>query len=85
MSTNQHEVVKLFKANPLATSTEIADQLDCDSAYVRATLRRKGLKLAHSAIKGDCRRGVLALGQAAKEAGLTVGDIKRLAKSGNAQ
>lgn len=78
--TTKHHVIAEFKKNPGATSTEIADKLDCDPAYVRATLRRNGLKLAGSIGRTDYRnrKGVLALGQAAKAAGLTVGDIERM-------
>lgn len=46
--TTKHHVIAAFQKNPSATSHEIADQLDCDPAYVRATLRRAGLKLAGS-------------------------------------
>lgn len=76
MSTNKHEVIRLFKANPLITSTEIGDRLDCDPAYVRATLKRAGLRLFHARMTGDERRGIRALGYAAKNAGLTIADIK---------
>lgn len=80
--TTKHHVIAEFRKNPDATSTEIADKLDCDPAYVRATLRRNGLKLAGSLSRGDhsrCR-GVLALGYAARAAGLSVGDIERIGR-----
>jgi hypothetical protein len=80
--TTKHHVIAEFHKNPSATSTEIADKLDCDPAYVRATLRRNGLKLAGSIGRTDyrSRKGILALGHAAKAAGLTVGDIERLSE-----
>lgn len=80
--TTKHHVIAAFQKNPNATSHEIADQLDCDPAYVRATLRRAGLKLAGSIGRENYRnrKGVLALGYAAKAAGLTVGDIERIAE-----
>lgn len=77
---NKHQVIELFKKNPDCTSGEIADVLDCDSAYVRATLTRAGLKLVGSYQYRDpsSRKGLLALGRAAQRAGLTVGDIERM-------
>lgn len=78
--TTKHHVIAEFNKNPSATSTEIADKLDCDSAYVRATLKHNGLKLQGSLRRDDpsLRRGILALGYAAQDAGLTVGDIERI-------
>jgi hypothetical protein len=78
--TTKHQVIALFHKNPNATSAEIADKLDCESAYVRATLRRNGLKLQGSLRRNDpsLRRGVMALGYAAQDAGLTVGEIERI-------
>ena len=81
--TTKHHVIAEFKKNPDATSTEIADRLDCDAAYVRAMLRRNGLKLAGSVGRADyrSRKGILALGLAAKSFGLTVGDIERIGEA----
>lgn len=81
--TTKHHVIAEFKKNPNATSTEIADKLDCESAYVRKTLKRNGLVLKSSLRRIDYRecRGVRALGCAARAAGLTVGDIERMGKS----
>lgn len=80
--TTKHHVIAAFHKNPSATSPQIADQLDCDPAYVRATLKRAGLKLAGSIGRGDYRnrKGIRALGYAAKSAGLTVGDIECIAE-----
>ena len=78
--TTKHHVIAEFHKNPSATSTEIADKLDCESAYVRKTLKRNGLKLQGSLRRNDrslCR-GVRLLGYAARDAGLTLGDIERM-------
>ncbi len=75
---NKHQVISFFNKNPGCTSAEIAEDLDCDSAYVRATLRRAGLKLAGAYRDEGRRRGLLALGRAAQRAGLTVADIQKM-------
>ena len=45
------KVLELYRERPEATSQELADLLDCHSAYVRSTLKRQGLSLyrAHDA------------------------------------
>lgn len=79
---NKWEVIGAFKKNPTATSTEIADELDCDGAYVRATLKRAGLRLAGSYRREpSARRGLMALGRAAQRAGLCVADIEQIGKA----
>lgn len=42
------KVCAAFAANPAATSAELAAMLDCNPAYIRATLTRKGKLLARS-------------------------------------
>lgn len=42
---NKHQVIALHAAEPGLTPPQIADRLDCDPAYVRATAQREGLKL----------------------------------------
>jgi hypothetical protein len=81
--TTKHHVIAMFHKHPGITSTEIADKLDCSAEYVRATLRRNGLKLEGSLRRADYRRcrGIIALGRAARAAGFTVGDIERLGQS----
>lgn len=44
MATKQ-QVMDLHRANPSWTANDIANHLDCLSAYVRATARRNGLDL----------------------------------------
>ena len=39
---NKHQVLELYKSTSMNTR-EMADKLDCSSAYIRATLRRNGL------------------------------------------
>lgn len=36
----KHDVLRVFDADPTKTSVEIAQELDCCDAYVRATLKR---------------------------------------------
>ena len=54
---------------------QIAAQLGCSAGYVRATAHRAGIKLP--AGQPD---GLLALGWAAREAGLTVEQIRQLGR-----
>lgn len=75
---NKKQVIELHKKNPDLTSVDIAEQLGCDSAYVRATFYRNGLTLPGN--NGD-RKEIFALGRAAKRAGLTLTDISRRAKT----
>jgi len=49
--SDKHSVLKLQKQHPDASSGWIADQLDCNPAYVRATLYRAGLKCAKNPTK----------------------------------
>lgn len=44
--TMRDKVVAVFRAHPDWTSQAIADAVGAESEYVRATLRRNGLKLA---------------------------------------
>ena len=39
---NKHQVLELYKSTSMNTR-EMADKLDCSSAYIRATLARNGL------------------------------------------
>lgn len=70
------QVLELHRRNPEFGAKAIAAALDCSSAYVRATAARRKIKLPHS--KPD---GIKALGRAARDAGLTVEQIKRMKKS----
>lgn len=42
---NKQQVIELHRQHPNWGSGEIARVLDCDSAYVRATFYRNGMKL----------------------------------------
>lgn len=55
MATKQ-EVLALHKAHPEWNSGQIAAQLDCDSAYVRATFKRNGIVNAAPRRVGPVRR-----------------------------
>lgn len=46
--TNKFQVLELFDAHPDWSSIRLAAALDCESAYVRATLSRNGRVLATS-------------------------------------
>lgn len=41
---SKSEVLELYHANAEMTAAQIAGKLDCDTAYVRATLQRSGLQ-----------------------------------------
>lgn len=56
--TTKHEVIALFKKHPDATSGDLARELKCEPSYVRATLKRAGLKLSR---KSGKRGGLLEL------------------------
>lgn len=42
---DKHQVLAAFDADPSLSSGQIADMIDCDPAYVRATLKRNNRKL----------------------------------------
>lgn len=42
---NKEQVLSLFRKNPRWNSVMIAEAIGCESAYVRATLKRNGLSL----------------------------------------
>jgi hypothetical protein len=70
------QVIFTHKLHPDWSSQQIADKLDCDSAYVRATFKRNGLKSAPRIT----RSYIVALGEAAHMAGLTIRDLETLAR-----
>ena len=69
----QQEVLELHRSNPDMSAVAIANRLDCGSGYVRATAKRLKLSLPHH--KPD---SLIALGRAARDAGLTVEKIKSM-------
>jgi hypothetical protein len=57
---NKHEVIRLHRQNPTWAATRIADELDCSSAYVRATAQRNSLILPSAGHYVSARRQALA-------------------------
>lgn len=78
--TNKHDIARAHREHPLWCANEIAAHLGCTSAYVRATARRNYLPipLQTCVIRGETLE---ALGRAARDAGLTLADIGRIANS----
>ena len=72
---DQQQVLELHREHPDWAAPQIAAQLGCSAGYVRATAHRAGIKLP--AGQPD---GLLALGWAAREAGLTVEQIRQLGR-----
>lgn len=70
----QDQVRALHDANPQLTAAEIAKTLDCNPAYVRATAQRLRISLPKK------NEGVIRLGHAAQDAGMTTADIEAWAK-----
>lgn len=70
------QVLELHRKYPEWTSVDIAERLNCESAYVRATFYRNGLQLTKRPVNG-----IYALGRAAKMAGLTVQAIEAMART----
>lgn len=71
MATKQ-QVIALNAKHPDWTSYRIAEELDCSSAYVRATGSRNGLRFPG---KRDGVDNLRDLGMACRRAGLTLRDI----------
>ncbi len=74
------DVIRLHRANPKWTATEIACRLGCMGEYVRATAKRQGLKL--TVTRAPNGGSVVALGQRVKALGLAthVDELDALAK-----
>lgn len=71
----QQQVLETHRQHPDWSAIRIAQELDCTSAYVRATGQR--LKIALPPSRPD---SIEALGNAAREAGLSVMDLQTIAK-----
>ena len=70
------DVLRLHAEHPDWSSSEIAEQLDCESSYVRATFYRNGLRLPNN--RETRANSIYSLGRAAKMAGLTMKDIEAM-------
>jgi hypothetical protein len=79
---NQLQVIELHRKHPDWTSAQIAKRIDAAPAYVRATAYRKGLQLPGCKSSHPKPDGLIALGRAAREAGLTVDRIVELHRAG---
>ncbi len=51
-SVTWKDVVRVHRAHPTWTGPEIADELGCLSAYVRATASRRGMKIPPTRFDG---------------------------------
>lgn len=69
----QSKIKDLINSRPKINAYQIAKELDCSPEYVRVAARRLGLKLPKVYRLGISER---ALGRAAREAGMTLDDIK---------
>ena len=79
MATKQ-QVIDLNKKHPTWTARDIAEHLDCLVEYVFSCKTRYGLKFAKGNYRERDPNSVTMLGRAARRAGLTMDDIKRLEK-----
>lgn len=80
---NKHQVIALHKAHPTWTSVQIAEELDCESAYVRATFQRNGLFLPNSDVRKEETRKIMELGHECRKAGITLADIQKFSRTRN--
>lgn len=71
------QVISLHRMHPQLNSVQIAERLDCEDAYVRATFYRNGLKLA----RRTSAREKFELGDLCVKLGLAEADLYRLAES----
>ena len=80
MATKQ-QVIDLNKKHPEWTASDIASELDCMVEYVGACKKRYGLRFAKATHRADHPNSVLALGRAARRAGLTVEKLQQMGRS----
>jgi hypothetical protein len=69
-----HEVLTLHTQHPDWNARQIADALHCRTGYVTATAKRQRVSLPPTR-----RETLTALGRAARDCGLTIKDIYRIA------
>jgi len=84
--TSKDEILSIAKQNPGWDSGEIARALCCNSAHVRATMRRVGMvrrpSAQHRIRKPKHRPETVAyLGEFAKDVGMTIQEMARWARS----
>ena len=77
--TTKQQVIDLNLKHPTWSMRDIAEYLDCTPEYVCSCKRRYGLKFPKSIYRSGSPNSALTLGRAAKRAGLTLGDIERIA------
>src|SRR5258708_4767028 len=78
---DQNQVGKLHHEHPGWAATQSAARLGCMPEYVRATGRRCGLTFAKTRAERQIKpESLIALGMAAREAGLSVADIQSLSR-----
>jgi hypothetical protein len=77
MATKQ-QVIDLHMQHPKWTCGEIAHKLGCSAEYVNACKRRYDLPIPRVINRSDSQHSILALGQAARAAGLTVEKIEEI-------
>lgn len=80
MPTKQ-QVIDIHIAHPDWVPTQIAKALGCSPQQILNVKSRYGLKIPRARGRIAKPNNVLALGREAHRAGLTVGDIQRLAES----
>lgn len=73
---NKDQVISIHRQHPDWTSSMIAEELECDSAYVRATFYRNGMVLPIR--RSNNPNSVYRLGSAALKAGPTVEAIEKM-------
>lgn len=75
---NKQQVIDCHMQHPKWTCSEIAHELKCTPEYVNSCKRRYSLAIPRAINRSDNPHSILALGQAAKAAGLTVEMIEQL-------
>lgn len=83
--TKKQQVIDLNLKHPTWTARDIAEHLGYSLEYVRICKRRYDLKFAKGTYRAREPNNTDALGRAARNAGLTVGDIERLGQARAAQ
>lgn len=77
--TKAERVIRLHREFPAWTAPKLAREVDCNEAYVRVVAQRYNLNIPRREYhKGGVT--IPELGLAAREAGLTVADIRQIAR-----
>lgn len=77
--TLKRQIISAHRQHPTWHAAKIASRLGCSTTYVRNTAYSAGIDLPRKPYVRDPDNTIERLGEAARDAGLTLKDIKQIA------